>query len=461
MVSHQYSSLLSGIDYNPLLAAWPNPDIDRQLLASAPPNARLVLREAYRNFEEGYTEPEQIWGDWLALLDEFGPDDDGIQIALMGLTFLRHESRHHVDTYATPTGWMILLMVGGEYLLLRKLTEAHASAAQSDILRRIRRHLAVHHDLVEAVTTFQPGQYSLVPFIEKDLPDGIFRVRTRVEDPGLAISTIQPKHGTERALSTSALLKCRAILETAGYCAGKLRAAGASDPEVRTALELLLQLGVDPARDDYWVLLASALPARTPHDAAGHLVRNSVNKPRLMLATWFGLHVEHPVHDKPTAAWTPAVRTYFALKKLADITEERWRKPEIDWESVAAQLSEFFGDTPWQVAIGEWSSSVEDLARSAKSGNFGDGLARSHLIWLVDCTRQGLRLRGPQPLWIDQAGWPEQEDPRTVMLNADPPPAARTAWSRLTRIHRQLRNNNTDESVINLARSPFQNEHQA
>jgi hypothetical protein len=435
-----YHQLLGGVEYDPLLGSWPDPDFDQKLVELAPPAARLVLKKAYTHMLEGFGPPPQVWDDWLVMLESFGPDDPGVQTGLMGLVFLSHETRHHLDVYATPLGWGLVSWLGGEYLLLRMLTEATSEAATEELVGRLRRHSLAGESLFGNVPRLRRADLEQPPVGERQWPLGTVRVRRPASNPLGQITTIQVPGCPEKALSTSALLEARAVLETAGNAAGKLLAADASRESAVQAVELMLRLGVDQARDDYWALINAGLPAENFGDAARAVVSDPARKTRLMLASWFGLHVAHTSLGKPDAVWAPAFRTLFALRKLFDLSDDHWTNPHLDWDRAMCQIAAMFEDEPLGDALEKWAGSCTALRRTVNDGELGRGVGRAHLSWLLDCCMEGLALRQQSRRWIDRAGWPEEEDSRTQGLNADPPPDARTAWSRLTRLHRLLRN---------------------
>ncbi|MEV8597337.1 hypothetical protein [Streptomyces sp. NPDC052012] len=158
----------------------------------------------------------------------------------------------------------------------------------------------------------------------------------------------------------------------------------------------------------------------------------------------------------PDLSWSPTFRTVFALRKLTAIPDAQWANPRVDWEDACEQLGGMFGDLPLCESRQKWLQSFQNIEGSILSGDFGQGVASAHLTWLLECAKAGIGLRESEIKWIDKVGWPNQEEPLTIGPEADPPPDARTAWSRLRRLRRQIRMDISGESVVKLANSLFE-----
>jgi hypothetical protein len=242
-VSNSAGSFFAGVDYDPLLAAWPESSIHEDLLANGPVEARYVLKKAYAAYKSGDTEDEVVWADWLALLEKLGHQNEGVQVGLLGLLFFRHEARHHLDFYSTPLGWFFPSLLAGEYYRLRQLIDTHYGTPEElDIALRLGRLLRVQTLLLGNVPTLDKKLWRDVPLIERQTKVGTFRFREGRTDPGLAIATVEPEGGSERAVSVNSILEARSVVETSGYMSGRLRAAGANDDQINAAIKLLLSL---------------------------------------------------------------------------------------------------------------------------------------------------------------------------------------------------------------------------
>jgi len=432
-------SFFAGVDYEPLLAAWPETSFDDQLLADAPVEARHILKKAYAIYKTGYSEDEYVWADWLALFEELGEQNQGVQVGLLGLLFLRHEARHHLDYYSTPLGWFFPSLVAGQYFRLRQFVQTReGTPEEDDIVRRLDRFFRAQDLIVGNVPRLEKKLWRDVPLTERQTKLGIFRYRVDRTDPGLAIATVEPTGGPERELSVSSILEARAVIETSGYMAGRLRAAEATDRQIVAAIKLLLSLCIQMARDDYWVLLNVGLPAVGLDEAAKVLAGRGPRCARLMLATWFGLHMELPAQEIEVAAHPP-LRLLLALNELLKLSEEELARPNIDWNNVLEQLSKLIGAHSLTDTAASHKMNLEALEQTLKNGAKFAGIAREHLMYLVTVARRGMALRS-QPLnWLDNVGWPKFEDPAVVVDWATPPPNIATAWSRLTRVRNQIR----------------------
>jgi hypothetical protein len=448
-------SFFAGVDYEPLLAAWPETSIDKQLLTDAPAEARYILKKAYSAYKSGYSEDEDVWADWLALFEEVGQQNEGVQVSLLGLLFSRHEARHHLDFYSTPLGWFFPSLLAGYYSRLRQLVHTRdGTPEENDITRRLDRFLRVQNLIVGNVPRLEKKLWSDVPLIERKMKLGIFRFRGDRIDPGLAIATVEPAGGTERALSVNSILEVRAVIETSGYMAGRLRAAEANDNQVVAAVKLLLSLCIQIARDDYWVLLNVGLPAVDLDEAAKLLAARGPRCARLLLATWFGLHMELPAKDVEVPAHPP-FRSLLALNELFKFSDEELTRPNIDWNDVLEQLSKKIGARPLPATGASHKQSLEALEQSLKNGSQFTGLAREHLLYLSNVARVGMALRGQSLNWLDNVGWPKYEDPLLVVNWAKPPANITTAWSRLTRVRNQLRTGAHCSAAKEIANSLF------
>jgi hypothetical protein len=449
-------SVLEGVDYEPLLASWPETDIDQQLLDNAPPAARYILRRAYRDFKTGYLEDEKLWDEWLALLEAFGPDDEGVRIGLLGLTFLRHEARHHLDFYSTPLGWVYPSLVAGYYFRLSQLTRLNSASPEAqELIRRLVRFRRVQDVLAGNVPRVSKNLWHENPISEKITKLGIFRYRHDKADPQIAIATLQPLGGLERAISVNSILEARAIIETSGYMAGRLRAAGASQPKIISAVELLLRLTVQIARDDYWGLLNIGLAAVDLKDAAVKLIEKGPPCGRLMIATWFALHVENFKKDIDVLLCSPPLRLTCALNEFFKFTDSELKRPNLNWPDILDQLAKLIGGIRLIEAEAYYVSNLEDLEVTLHDGTHFSGLAQEHISYLLGVARQGLALRSRPLDWADKVGWPEQEDPRTIVNWGTAPKNVRTAWSRLTRFQNLLRTNSAVSVIIDTAKSLF------
>ena len=141
-----------------------------------------------------------------------------------------------------------------------------------------------------------------------------------------------------------------------------------------------------------------------------------------------------------------------------DLSDDDWVNPRSDWDGNISRLAAMFEDEPLGDALERWARSCTALRGAINDDELGRGVGRAHLSWLLDCCDEGLALRNQSRRWVDRAGWPEQEDPRTEGLNAEPPIDARTAWSRLTRLHQLLRNEAEPSQIQDLALSLFEQE---
>jgi hypothetical protein len=442
-----------GMDYQPLLATWPDPRFDERLLREAPSGATTLLRLAWSQYKEGATEDGVPWSLWLKRLRGEGADDEAVQFGLLGLIFLRHEARHHLDVFASSMGSMLASAVAGEYLRLEQLTRtAPGSGDEAMLIDRLRRLRSVARLQMGNVPRFNPGEWAAEPLYERRLAWATFRFRVASTDPGLALATVATRSGTERALSLNALLEARAMLETLGHVGGRLRYVGATTAELILARRLLLELSINLARDDYWVVLHAGLPATTWDDAA-ELAGGGRPVDQLMAACWFALHPGAPATRDLDLAAQPTLRFVIALTKLAQIDDEQWNRRDLD-DVAFDQLQEMVGGAPFSEAMGTHRRRLLDLRGTLDRGDSPiRGLAEEHVGFLIETCAATLALRGDVPRWIDATGWPDEQDPLTSVTWANPPRRVRTAVSRLTRTRNLVTTGGPPEQIRCLAKS--------
>ena len=451
-------ALLEGIDYEPLLASWPETSFDQQLLNSAPVEARYVLKQAFAHYHAGHTEDVKAWDEWLALFEDaaFGPNNEGVRVSLLGLLFLRHEARHHLDFYSTPLGWFFPSLVAGQYSRLRQLSNAQPNSPEArDLIRRLARSLRILNYVAGNIPRLDEKRWYEEPLSEKTTKLGIFRFRRDRTDPQIALASIQPLGAAERALSVNSILEARAIIETSGHVTGRLRAAGASREQIVSAVELLLRLSVHIARDDYWALLNVGLPATKLTDAAAKLVDGGPQYTRLMLATWFALHIQIPTNKDLGIPSSPTLRANFALNELFKLSDEEVARPNVDWDDVLEQISSRIGGLPLLEIEASHKRNLDALQENLSEGRQFSGLAYEHISYLLNVAREGHALRHQPLTWLDHVGWPEEEDPLLIANWDSAPPNIRTAWSRLTRVYNLVRTRTSEAAIIEIAKSLF------
>ena len=303
--------ILAGAEFCRLLPGLPELGIYKRLLAECPASARPVVPRVVGRFvramQEGLSEDESLWGEWLAFRKSRGADDPGVRISLIVLILDRHEARHHLDFWSTPLGWRYPRFVEAQYLRASQLAGAavgtEAFQRAWDGLRTAFQRDAL---LFGNVPRFDSNVWSGRPTFERDLPFGIVRVSPHARNNTLALSTIEAPGDKERAISLNAVLEMRAIIETTGHMSGRLRAAGASAAAVTDAVALLVDETVNTARDDYWTLLRTMLPARDLTEAADRLTGDGTARSRLMIGSWFALHMDLEANGAP--AFFPALR---------------------------------------------------------------------------------------------------------------------------------------------------------
>jgi hypothetical protein len=454
MNSSSTDSLLGGVDYDPLLASWPETHFDQELLDNAPVEARALLRRAYAGYKSGYTEGSEMWGEWFALFEKRGQQNEGVRVSLLGLLFLRHEARHHLDFYSTPLGWSYPSLVAGLYFRLQQLAQARPGTAESEeIASRLRRALRVHALWAGNVPRLDKQVWGDV-WLEKEAHFGVIRYRRDNKDPGVAIATVQPRNDIERAVSVNSILEARAIVETSGHMAGSLRDVGASEVAIAAAIELLLELCVQISRDDYWVVLRIGLPALDFKEASRELAKQGPRREALMLTTWFALHVEPPQKELDVPS-IPTLRALLALREFFKFSDKELANPKVDWSKVLEQLSIKIGGHPLAETAASCQNKLHDLQETLNARREFTGLAREHLLFLVNTAREGFALRSRPIAWVDNVGWPNQEDPQVVVNWSAAPPTTLAAWSRLTRIQNLLRTDAAPSDMKELASSFF------
>jgi hypothetical protein len=457
MKTGSLASLLDGVDYEPPLASWPETDFDEKLLINAPVEARYILKKAHHYYQSGYDEGQDVWEDWLELFESYGKHNEGVQVGLLGLSFLRHEARHHLDFYCTPLGWYFPSVIAGQYLRLWQLAHTQpGSPAAEELTGRLARSRRMRVLLFGNVPRLDKNVWHETPLIERKTKLGVFRFRRDRKDPQLTVASIEPMGGTERALSVNSILETRAIIETSLYLAGRLRSVGGSEDQIVSAIELLLSLSVRIARDDYWVLLNVGLPAVNLNDAAKVLTGTGLQCTWLMLATWFALHIQIPDKDKDIL-WpsNPSLRLISALSEFSKYSDEEFLHPNWDWATVLERLSSIIDGSPLLEIEVSHKKNLEKLEKTLNEGRMFSGLAYEHLSHLLNVARNGFALRRQPLTWLDEVNWNERADPRKIVDWIIPSRNIRTAWSRLTRVDNMVRAGAPTSTLIEVAKSLF------
>jgi hypothetical protein len=117
----------------------------------------------------------------------------------------------------------------------------------------------------------------------------------------------------------------------------------------------------------------------------------------------------------------PTLRSLLALHELSKFSDEELARPTIDWEGVFERLSKCIGGQQLFAVVPSHRQNLDALERSLGSGGPFSGLAQQQLSYLAKVAREGMTLRGEPVHWLDNVGWPEQEDPSSVVNWADPP----------------------------------------
>jgi hypothetical protein len=446
------SRFLQDVEYDPLRPEPPELDIYDDLIRKAGPVTRLLVKRLIRSYQEGHTDDDVIWDDWLTLFTDshFGPGHPDVATGLLALTFERHELRHHVDTYWTPLGWGLPMHVARLYLRLREFGRTKAGTSESQAaLARAAHSLSVLSLLAGNVPRFAAGDWGGDVLLQRPLPGATMRFRRSTSDPTLGVASIQLECGVERALSPNAVLEARAILETTGHMAGRLRHIGASEPDIVDAIDLLLK-NTNLTRDDYWVLIQFALRASDSRAAAAELARDHKPAAKMKLATWFALHSSVLTKVDVGIGNNVALRAVVGLRELMRITDQQLTNPRSDWEAALEQLQEMVGSPPLAQTIAGFRLQLAELRAELRGPRLPiSGLAGRHVEYLIELAETGIRQRSRTGRWIDGAGWPESEDPRCFpeLVWDDSPSDVSRAWSRLSRVRTMILSNSLEPKL--------------
>lgn len=452
------TAILEGADYDPLLATWPETTIDEELLRHPSLDVRVALTMAYAEFKEGFTESNEPWDVLLTLLRARGTEDHDVRDLLLGLTFLRHEARHHLDIYGTPLGWQIPSSIYGEYARAAGLAAARSPEEAESALAKLRRVQRVRATLFGNVPSFRAEDWRGEVLFEKQRPWGTCRLRKHTADDKLAIATIALSDSVERALSVNSILEARAVTETASHTVGRLRALRAADNEIISTIRILLDATIVLSRDDYWAALSMGLGAADVETIVDRLARPGIPRTRLMVASWFALHADRPEIDVHINC-NPSLRYFVAVNAISKVTDAEFGKPRIAWNTLFEQLTKLAGGVSLTKTLADHQSSLSALRDEIESGTAViRGISRVHVDYLREVAVRGMALRGGNAVWVDHVGWPKDEDPRTVVDWAVPPPAIRTAWSRLSRVRSMVNASLPGETIAEVARSLFAND---
>jgi hypothetical protein len=127
----------------------------------------------------------------------------------------------------------------------------------------------------------------------------------------------------------------------------------------------------------------------------------------------------------------------------------------VDWAHFLERLSSKIGGLPLLEVAASHKENLEALEEILNKGKQFSGLAHEHLSYLLKVAREGLALRGQPVTWLDNVGWPKQEDLRLVVNWSTAPPNIRTAWSRVTRVDNLIRTGAPTSAVMDVAKSLF------
>ncbi len=445
-------SPVTGVDYDPLLATWPDTKVEERFVTTGPNTSRAIIQRALKIWQGGETEDDEVWLPWLRLFQKLGASDKGVQHSLLGLLFLRHEARHHIDFYCTSIGWNFPGVVAGYYLRLQQLLVTKQGTSEArEFMERLRISQRMQQTLIGNIPKMSPNWEDDAIF-ERSLSYGILRYRRDQTNKRLAIATLQVGKGCEKALSLNAILEVRAAIETCGYLAGRLRASSATEADVIAAIELLLKLTVNTSRDDYWGLLSALLPAKSLNEAAQKLATESRSQ-LIMAATWYGLHIQ-PFKQKSDHTCNPTLKFAVALHQILSIDLNSHAPHELDWENILCQLPALSNDVNL-ATICESSISGLNRLNEVMIGKIFRGLSAQHLNYLSQTAVAGYKKRSNPMQWVDKNGWPIHQDPLTCCPWANTPPDVRKTWSRLIRIQNLLKADDTETTVREIAETLF------
>jgi hypothetical protein len=202
-------------------------------------------------------------------------------------------------------------------------------------------------------------------------------------------------------------------------------------------------------------VLSIGLSSVDLHDAATILASSGIRRTRLMLATWFALHVEIPIKviDIPS---NPSLRLMFALHRLFELSDEVFARPNVDWEAVMEQLSSWIGGLPLLQVAASHKENMEALASIVNEGKQFSGLAHEHLSYLLNVAQDGFAVRAQPLVWLDEVGWPKQEDPYAVTVNWRVVPLnIGAALSHIKRVNNMIQRGAPAPDLISAAKSLF------
>lgn len=409
--------------YDSLLATWPSTAIETRLVEESPPSAQTILKLGlYEQVEEQVTPGPDTWGLWLHLFRAEG-GSDAVQVALSGLLFVQHELRHHIDIYSTTLGSTQVVQLYGEYQQLQGLLESEAGSTEARRwITRLRSSQAKRRHLLGLVADFDPQVWEEQPAYEHAFLAGTVRQRRSRTDPTDAIITLSLPDGSERALSLSALLEMRAFIETAGHLHVVLHAAGATLEERQEAVALLAGTGIDTTRDDYWGVL-SALSSQTTARRMAEQFAEFAD--RGYAAGWFALHVDAPgtrqdvvLEDHPEFRFIAALGLFKRMRTPQGEPVQHWI------EQVFEIMQQEVRGRPLGSLLHDHLAAMQHVGaggtvrlRSMPEAPPLRGVARGHVSYLAAVAAESLQQRlSLGAKWRDDVGWPDDFDPRTIVV---------------------------------------------
>lgn len=442
-------SIIKGVSYDPIVAELPVFRYEQRILNEAVGAASYVIRKAMRHWQEGYSEDETVWDEWFVLWQHLGSEDEGVQLGLLALLYRRHELRHHIDCCCTPFGWCLPQMLGGFYQRVGELVETKPGTPdETQAIERLRSNLEKQRVALGNVPRLGKAYSGKVTTVV-ETPAVTIRYRQHAEKEDVAIASIETSDRKERAVSLNSLLEARAVIETSGYMSGRLRAAGASEANIRDVNALLLKLTVNVARDDYWAILSYVFEASSQSDLAARLA-DQKRRMIVQAASWFALHIM-PLIGPFTVASLASLRFLFFFRQMLLQPDSALENEKSDWQAFFDQGAQQLGGPPIKVTLGLYKDALANF--EPRIDEFSVGVQRAHLEHLTAIMRDGLDARVRQGgFWIDPLGWPGMEDPMSVGqidLGAafEVPAEVKTARDRLTRLSNALRSGNGPDRI--------------